>query len=327
MRILVTGAAGFIGYHLARKLCGFGHDVVGIDNINAYYDVGIKYARLESLKKFPNFVFFELDFSKSEKTVSFFAKDKTPYDIVVHLGAQAGVRYSIDNPLAYTESNITGTLNILEGCRASGTKSLIYASSSSVYGANKKLPFSVDDRVDEPVSLYAATKKANELMCYTYSHLYGIKAIGLRFFTVYGPFGRPDMAYFKFTKALYNGSPIDVYNSGDMSRDFTYIDDIVNAIESMISGFSGSSENGVFHKVYNLGNNRPERLMDMIQILEQLTDRKASMRMLPMQPGDVNATYADISDARRDFGFSPKTSLKDGLTQFVEWYKSYYKVN
>lgn len=318
MKILVTGAAGFIGFHSCIELCRQGHSVVGLDNMNDYYDVRLKYARLNQLNKCgEQFKFSQIDLADSAAISRVFRDEN--FDKVLHLGAQAGVRYSIENPHAYVQSNITGTLNILEACRAQGVRDLIYASSSSVYGLNRKVPFSENDITDSPISLYAATKKSNELMCQTYSHLYGLRCFGLRFFTVYGPWGRPDMAYFKFTKSILNGSPIDVYNAGDMSRDFTYIDDIVSGISSLVN-LETNQKNSVFHKIYNLGNSSPERLQVLIQTLEDLLGMKAQTVMLPMQPGDVQSTFADISEARNDFGYDPKTTLQQGLKSFSTWY-------
>lgn len=322
MKILVTGAAGFVGYHSTLALLDKGWEVIGIDNLNDYYDVNLKKGRLDILEKNNNFKFIHLDLSDKIEISNLFEREK--FDKVLHLGAQAGVRYSIENPYAYIDSNIVGTLTILEGCRNNGIKHLVYASSSSVYGANTKQPFSVDDRVDSPVSLYAATKKADEMMAYTYAHLYKISITGLRFFTVYGEFGRPDMAYFKFANAIMSGKPIDVYNFGDMERDFTYIGDIVSGILSIIE--KGPVYNReVSHSVYNLGNNKPEKLLDMISILEEKLGIKAKKNFLPMQPGDVYSTYADINATQKDYGYEPRTSLEEGLEKFVLWYKSYYK--
>ncbi|ADV28821.1 NAD-dependent epimerase/dehydratase [Pseudoxanthomonas suwonensis 11-1] len=322
MKILVTGAAGFVGFHTTTRLLGAGHEVVGIDNLNAYYDVGLKQGRLALLKDRPGFSFTKLDLADRAGMASLFQDHA--FDLVLHLGAQAGVRYSLENPFAYLDSNLTGMLTVLEGCRHSGVKHLVYASSSSVYGSNTKLPFATEDRVDTPVSLYAATKKADELMAHTYAHLYRFPITGLRFFTVYGPWGRPDMAYYKFANAIMAGKPIDVYNHGDMRRDFTYIDDIVDAIEAIVAQGPKPSGMDVPHKVYNLGHNHPEQLLDMIELLEGLLGKQAEKRMLPMQPGDVYATYADISDISRDYGYTTKTSLANGLKQFVSWYRSYH---
>lgn len=325
MKILVTGAAGFIGYHSVVRLLARGHEIIGIDNVNDYYDVALKDARLAQLEGRAGFTFVRMDLADREAVAALFRDNR--FDVVLHLGAQAGVRYSIENPFAYIDSNITGALTILEGCRHGKVGHLVYASSSSVYGANTKLPFAMEDRVDTPVSLYAATKKADEMMCHTYAHLYRIPMTGLRFFTVYGPWGRPDMAYFKFANAIVAGKPIDVYNHGDMQRDFTYIDDIVDGIDAIIAGKPSSIDDPVPHRVYNLGHNKPEQLMDMISTIEKLLGRSAEKRFLPMQPGDVYSTYAEISATTRDFGFSPKVNLETGLEKFVEWYKYYYRVN
>lgn len=322
MRILVTGAAGFIGFHSSLRLVGLGHDVVGIDNINSYYSVALKEARLAILKDHPRFHFIHADLAHREAMADLFRKHK--FDVVLHLGAQAGVRYSLENPFAYVDSNVTGTLTVLEGCRACDVKHLIYASSSSVYGANTKQPFSVEDRVESPVSLYAATKKSNELMVQAYSHLYGIPSTGLRFFTVYGPWGRPDMAYYKFANAIMAGKPIDVYNNGEMERDFTYIDDIVDGITSIIEKGPRSGPSHVPHRVYNLGNNRPEKLMVMIEVLENNLGRKALRNYLPMQPGDVFSTYADITATQSDYDFSPSVKLEEGLSRFSKWYLAHH---
>jgi len=313
---LVTGAAGFIGYHLSKYLTAQGCKVIGYDNINDYYDVNLKYARLEDLKN-DNFTFIKGDLADKEAIDKLFAEYKP--QIVVNLAAQAGVRYSIDNPQVYIESNIIGFFNILEACRHNPVEHLVYASSSSVYGANKKIPFSTDDKVDNPVSLYAATKKSNELMAHTYSHLYKIPTTGLRFFTVYGPFGRPDMAYFSFTNKIMAGEPIKIFNNGDMYRDFTYVDDIVKGIVNMLC--NPPKDN---YKVYNIGNNKPEKLMDFIETLENAIGKKAEKEFLPMQPGDVYQTYADVTDLIEDFDFKPSTSIAEGLGRFAEWYKEYY---
>lgn len=323
MRILITGAAGFIGFHSATRLLDEGHQIVGIDNMNAYYDIRLKERRLAQLEARDTFSFMKLDLADRDGMAHLF--ETSGFDAVLHLGAQAGVRYSIDNPFAYMDSNLTGTLTVLEGCRHHKVRHLVYASSSSVYGSNRKQPFSIEDRVDDPVSLYAATKRSNELMCHTYARLYGTPITGLRFFTVYGPWGRPDMAYFKFANAITEGRPIDVYNDGDMLRDFTYIDDIVDGITSLIEAPAPGANDPVPHRVYNLGNNRPEKLMDMITLLEQKLGKTAVKNYLPMQPGDVYSTYADIEATARDIGFSPKTSLADGLTHFADWYQTHLK--
>ena len=322
MKILVTGAAGFVGFHSSIRLLDAGHEVVGIDNLNNYYDVNLKHGRLALLEAKNGFSFARLDLADREGMATLFREHA--FDVVLHVGAQAGVRYSLENPFAYLDSNLTGMLTVLEGCRHHGVKHLVYASSSSVYGSNTKLPFAIEDRVDTPISLYAATKKADELMAHTYAHLYRFPITGLRFFTVYGPWGRPDMAYFKFADAIMAGRPIDVYNHGDMRRDFTYIDDIVDAIDAIIQQGPRDSGSEPPHKVYNLGHNHPEQLLDMIQLLEGLLGREAEKRMLPMQPGDVHATYADITDISRDYGYRTKTDLATGLREFVSWYRGYH---
>lgn len=323
MKILVTGAAGFIGFHSSLKLLNLGYEIVGIDNLNDYYDVNLKYARLALLENQVNFTFIKMDLSDRESIANLFVENK--FDVVLHLGAQAGVRYSLENPFAYIDSNVTGTLTILEGCRHHGIQHLIYASSSSVYGANTKQPFSIDDRVDSPVSLYAATKKSDEMMCRTYAHLYKFPITGLRFFTVYGTWGRPDMAYFKFANAIIAGKTIDVYNHGDMKRDFTYVDDVVAGIVNIIQKGPIIVESGVPHRVYNLGNNNPEQLLEMIELLEKSLGKKAEKNFLPMQPGDVYSTFADISDTIRDYDFKPQVSLVEGLEKFAQWYKTEYR--
>lgn len=322
MKILITGVAGFIGFHCATRLLASGHEVVGIDNLNNYYDINLKNSRLAKIRDKAKFSFAKIDLSDRESMQKIFSKNSI--DVVVHLGAQAGVRYSLENPFAYIDSNLTGTLTVLEGCRHHGVKHLIYASSSSVYGSNKKLPYSVVDRVDAPVSLYAATKKSNELMCHTYAHLYKVPITGLRFFTVYGPWGRPDMAYFKFANAILRGESIDVYNHGNMSRDFTYIEDIVDGIESIVTKGPLFASGMVSHSVYNLGNSSPENLLDMIEILEKRLGKVAKKNFLPMQAGDVHSTYADIGETRRDYEFSPKYSLDEGLSKFADWYLGEY---
>ncbi len=323
-KILVTGAAGFIGFHLSKKLLEQGVSIVGFDNINDYYDVNLKYARLDILNGFHNFNFVKGDLADKETVDRVFAENK--FDIVVNLAAQAGVRYSIDNPQAYIESNVIGFFNILEACRHNPVEHLLYASSSSVYGNQQKTPFSTDDDVSKPISLYAATKKSNELMAYTYSHLYGIPSTGLRFFTVYGPFGRPDMAYFGFTDKIMKGETIKIFNNGDMYRDFTYIDDIVRGIENMLCNTPEADGNGDRATVYNIGNNSPEKLMYFIETLEKALGKTAEKEFLPMQPGDVYQTYADVTPLIEKFGFKPSTSIEDGLENFVQWYKSYYNV-
>jgi len=332
-RILVTGAAGFIGFHYAARLCAAGHKVLGIDNLNDYYDVDLKNGRLKELEALENFEFRKADLADQKAVDSVFADFKP--QVVVNLGAQAGVRYSIENPRAYIDSNIVGFTNILEGCRHNGVEHLIFASSSSVYGANKKVPFSTEDPVNHPVSLYAATKKSNELMAHTYAHLYGLPCTGLRFFTVYGPWGRPDMAYFKFTQKIYAGEEIEVYNNGDMKRDFTYVDDIVESMLRLVdhvpqpnANWDALSPDPAFsnapYKIYNIGNNTSVQLMDMIGFLEEEIGIKAKMKMLPMQPGDVKETYADTKALGDDIGFAPHTPLQKGLQEFVRWYRDYY---
>ncbi len=333
-KILVTGAAGFIGFHLSKRLIAMGDAVVGLDNLNDYYDVNLKLARLKQMSFEPSFTPVRIDLADQESVERLFAGEK--FDIVVNLAAQAGVRYSLVNPHAYAESNLAGFLNVLEGCRRHGVKHLVFASSSSVYGANTTVPFSVHHNVDHPVSLYAATKKANELMAHAYSSLYNIPCTGLRFFTVYGPWGRPDMAYFLFTKAIIEGRPIDVFNFGRMQRDFTYIDDIVEGvvrvmerIPSADSGWSGAAPDAATsyapYRIYNIGNNQPVELLHFIEVLEDCLGKKAEKRMLPIQAGDVPVTYADIDDLVRDTGFAPSTTIGDGLRRFVEWYNDYYK--
>jgi UDP-glucuronate 4-epimerase len=319
--VLVTGAAGFIGYHVCERLLARGETVVGIDNLNDYYDPRLKQARLERLEN-PLFAFERIELADRAAVEALFVRH--PFARIVHLAAQAGVRYSLTHPHAYIDSNITGFLNLLEAARARPSEHFVYASSSSVYGANTKQPFSVDDRVDHPVSLYAATKRANELMAYTYARTFGIPLTGLRFFTVYGPWGRPDMAAMKFTRAILAGEPIDVYNHGDMQRDFTYIDDIVSGVLAILDRLP-PAEGGVQHRVYNIGNHRPEQLMHFIEVLSSALGRKPQMNMLPMQPGDVHSTYADIGALQRDYGWKPTTSIEEGLPRFVEWYQEYYE--
>lgn len=316
-KVLVTGAAGFIGSHLSRALLKQGYQVFGLDNLNDYYDVQLKKDRLKWFDDEPNFQFVQLDLADREGMANLFTEHH--FDVVVNLAAQAGVRYSIDHPHAYADSNLVGFLNVLEGCRAQKVKHLLYASSSSVYGENKKIPFAVEDRVDHPISLYAATKKSNELMAHAYAHLYGISMTGLRFFTVYGPWGRPDMAYFSFTKAISEGKAIDVYNNGKMQRDFTYIDDVVEAVTRLVARVPDSS-----YKIYNIGNHSPETLMDFIESIEHALGKEAEKNYLPMQAGDVPATYADVEDLMKDVGFKPETPMQQGIQNFVDWYKSYY---
>lgn len=318
MKILVTGSAGFIGFHTCQRLLAQGHAVIGIDNLNHYYDPNLKQARLKQLLETANFQFERLDLAQYVPLAAIFAQHQP--EQVIHLAAQAGVRYSLENPQTYVDSNLTGFVNILEACRHYPVQHLIYASSSSVYGANTKIPFSVGDAVEQPVSLYAATKRANELMAYTYSHLYQIPATGLRFFTVYGPWGRPDMAYFSFTRAIMAGQPINVFNHGQLRRDFTYIDDAVEALMRLISL---PPQGTPPHQIYNLGHNQPVALLRFIEILETYLGRKAQKNFLPMQPGDVLETYADIDDLVRDTGFKPSISIETGLEKFVDWYLSY----
>ena len=321
---LVTGAAGFIGFFLSKALLDKGEQVIGLDNLNDYYEVSLKESRLAVLKKYENFQFYRADLADKEAVFAIF-KQHLPA-VVVSLAAQAGVRYSIENPDAYISSNIEGFFHILEACRHYPVEHLVFASSSSVYGGNKKVPFSTEDQVDKPVSLYAATKKSNELMAYAYSKLYGIPLTGLRFFTVYGPMGRPDMAYFKFAKKIMAGEPIQIYNHGDMRRDFTYIDDIVAGIEKILCHPPGKDENGAAYKIYNIGNNKPEKLMDYISVLERCLGKEAKKEFLPMQPGDVYETYADVTDLMHDFDFKPSTTIEEGLSRFAEWFLDYYKV-
>ena len=322
MTVLVTGAAGFIGFFLTKDLLDRGMKVIGVDNMNDYYDVSLKEERLSILKGYEKFTFLKMDIKDYDQVENLFVEYKP--EIVVNLAAQAGVRYSIENPTAYIQSNIVGFFNILECVRNHPVKHLIYASSSSVYGANKKIPFSTEDKVDKPVSLYAATKKTDELMAYAYCKLYGIKATGLRFFTVYGPMGRPDMAYFSFSKKIASGEAIKIFNNGDMYRDFTYVDDIISAITKMLNNPPVADEDEVYHKVYNIGNNKPEKLMYFIETLEECLGAVAQKEYLPMQPGDVYQTYADVTDLIEDFDFKPDTSIKEGLTKFAEWFKKKY---
>lgn len=321
-KILITGGAGFIGFHLSKRLLEAGTAVIGIDNLNDYYEVSLKEDRLAILRQFPNYQFRKQDIADKEGLFAVFEQEHP--DIVVNLAAQAGVRYSIENPQAYIDSNIIGFFNILEACRHYPVEHLLYASSSSVYGNQQKTPFSVEDKVDKPISLYAATKKSNELMAYTYSHLYYIPATGLRFFTVYGPFGRPDMAYFSFTRKILAGKSIKIFNQGDMYRDFTYIDDIVTGVVNMLCNPPAVDSEGVQHKVYNIGNNRPEKLMYFIETLEKALGREAQKEYLPMQPGDVYQTYADVTELMQDFDFKPSTSIEEGLGKFAKWYFAYY---
>ena len=334
---LITGAAGFIGFHLCRRLLDENRSIsiIGLDNMNNYYDVSLKEARLAILKQYSNFVFYKASLAVTDAIRKVF----TSHDIsfVINLAAQAGVRYSLENPRVYIDSNIIGFLNILEACRYNNVSHLIFASSSSVYGSNTKVPFSVHDNIDHPISLYAATKKSNELMAHVYSHLFGIPATGLRFFTVYGPWGRPDMALFLFTKSILAGKPIKVFNDGNMKRDFTYIDDIIEGVARLIpkppkpnpSWDSSNPDPGTSsapYKVYNIGNNSPVELSRFIEVLEEKLGKKAIKEYLPMQPGDVLATYADVDDLMRDVGFKPATSIEDGIDRFVNWYREYYRV-
>lgn len=326
--VLVTGAAGFIGSYLSERLLGTGHSVIGFDNMNDYYDVKLKEARLNLLEKYEKFSFIKGDLADKSAVAELFKKFKP--DIVVNLAAQAGVRYSITNPEAYISSNVIGFFNILEACRNYPVEHLVYASSSSVYGTNKKVPYSTEDKVDNPVSLYAATKKSNELMAHAYSKLYKIPATGLRFFTVYGPMGRPDMAYFSFTNKIINGEKIQIFNHGDMKRDFTYIDDIVTGIVNVMQKPPAENEDGARYKVYNIGNNKPEDLLYFVETLEKcliregITDKPSEKEFLPMQQGDVYQTYADVDELIKDFNFKPNTSLEEGLSRFAKWYKEFY---
>ena len=348
MKLLLTGTAGFIGFHLAKRLIERGDEVIGLDCINDYYDVNLKFARLEQTgiargdieyggfvqsTKYENYRFIQLKLEDREAILKLFADER--FDMVCNLAAQAGVRYSLQNPYTYIDSNIVGFINILEGCRHSGVKHLTYASSSSVYGLNEEMPFSVHHNVDHPISLYAASKKSNELMAHTYSYLYGIPTTGLRFFTVYGPWGRPDMALFLFTKAILEGKPIDVYNNGNMQRDFTYIDDIVEGIVRVLDNppagnpiWSGKAPDPgtsvAPYKVYNIGNSKPVRLMDFIEAIEESLGRKAVKNFLPLQPGDVPATWADVNDLVENLDYKPNTDIKVGVRRFVEWYKEFY---
>ena len=321
---LITGAAGFIGHNLSTRLLEAGCTVVGIDNLNDYYDVSLKETRLNMLAAFDKFTFMKVDISNKEELTKVFEKYRP--EIVVNLAAQAGVRYSIENPDAYVQSNLVGFCNLLECARHFKVEHLVYASSSSVYGGNEKVPFSTDDKVDEPVSLYAATKKSNELLAYSYSKLYKIPATGLRFFTVYGPYGRPDMALFGFTKNILEGKPIQIFNNGDMYRDFTYIDDIVTGVFNILSNPPKEDKKGAIHKVYNIGNNKPEKLMDFVTIIEECLGIEAIKEFKPMQQGDVYQTYADVTELMNDFDFKPNTPLKEGVARFVEWYKEYIKI-
>ena len=333
-KVLITGAAGFIGFFLARRLLNDGVQVVGLDNLNDYYDPALKKGRLAQLSSYSGFTFAQMDLADRPAVAKLFTLHR--FDVVVNLAAQAGVRYSLENPHSYVDSNVVGFVNILEGCRHNGVKHLVFASSSSVYGGNTKMPFSVHDNVDHPVSLYAATKKANELMAHAYSHLYTLPATGLRFFTVYGPWGRPDMAYFLFTRAILAGKPIKVFNHGKMKRDFTYIDDIIEGVVRVMKrvpapdpAWNGDHPDPAAsycpYRIYNIGNNQQEDLLHFIEVLEDCLGKKAEKEFLPMQNGDVPATYADVDDLVRDVGFKPTTTIDEGLRRFVEWYREYYR--
>jgi UDP-glucuronate 4-epimerase len=323
--ILVTGAAGFIGFHVARRLLADDLAVVGLDNLNSYYDPALKEARLEILRRQPRFAFERIDIADRASMERLFAQHQ--FAKVIHLAAQAGVRHSIDHPYAYVDANLEGFVNVLEGCRHHGCGHLVYASSSSVYGANTKLPFSVNDKTDHPISLYAATKKANELIAHSYSHLYRLPVTGLRFFTVYGPWGRPDMAIFLFTKAILEGERIKLFNDGKMRRDFTYIDDVSKVVVEIVDRIPrGGEAGGAPARIYNVGNHRPEDLMHVVAMLEKELGREALKEMLPAPPGDVMQTFADINDLARDTGFRPQTSIEDGLRNFVAWYRDYYRI-
>ncbi|MBU0732194.1 NAD-dependent epimerase [Patescibacteria group bacterium] len=317
MNVLVTGGAGFIGFYISKVLLERGDNVAGLDNFNDYYDPSLKEDRIKLLEKNTNYKIYRTDFSNYDELEEIFKNERI--DKICHLGAQAGVRYSLENPHAYEKSNLAGTLNIFEAARHFEVKDVVYASSSSVYGMNKKIPFSETDNVDNPISLYAATKKANELMAYTYHHLYGINMTGLRFFTVYGPMGRPDMAYFSFTKDILSGKTIKVFNNGDLRRDFTYIDDIVAGVIKCI-------DNPFPYEIINLGNNKPVALLDFIQTIEKELGQEAKKEMLPMQPGDVLETYANIDKAKKLLGYDPKTDIQSGINKFISWYKEYYKI-
>ncbi|MHC1946308.1 NAD-dependent epimerase [Bradyrhizobium sp. UFLA06-06] len=333
--VLVTGAAGFIGFHVSQRLLSEGHDVVGVDSINDYYDPSLKLARLDLLKSNSRFSFEKLDLADRREAKALF--DRCRFTRVIHLAAQAGVRYSIQDPHAYVDANMQGFLNILEGCRHNGCQHLVYASSSSVYGANSKLPFSTEDGVDHPISLYAASKRANELMAHSYSHLYRLPTTGLRFFTVYGPWGRPDMAMFIFARSILAGEPIRLFNHGRMRRDFTYVDDVSQGIVRLIdrapqglqdwnSDKPDRAASSAPWKIYNIGNNKPEELTYVISLLEKELGKVAVREMLPMQPGDVEATYADVKDLERDIGFRPATPIEEGVARFVKWYRDYYRI-
>ncbi|WP_421903972.1 NAD-dependent epimerase [Maridesulfovibrio sp.] len=335
MKVLVTGAAGFIGFHLSKRLLAEGHEVVGLDILNDYYDVNVKKNRLKQIEDNEKFTFAYMDMADREAMENLFAKEKFTH--VVNLAAQAGVRYSLINPQAYIDSNVVGYMNILEGCRHNGVEHLVYASSSSVYGLNTNMPFSVHDNVDHPISMYAATKKSNELMAHSYSHLYNLPTTGLRFFTVYGPWGRPDMALFLFTKAIFEDKPINVFNHGKMLRDFTYIDDIVEGVIRVMKNTATPNPdwNGdapdpgtspAPFRIYNIGNNQPTELMRYIEVLEECIGKKAEKNMMPLQAGDVPSTYANVDDLVRDVDFKPETTVEEGIAKFVEWYRGYYNV-
>ncbi len=350
MKTLITGSAGFIGFHLTRRLLEEGHEIVGLDNINDYYPIGLKFDRLEELgidkekiaynqfltsSKYPNFKYIKLNLEDNEKINEVFEREQI--DKVVNLAAQVGVRYSFKNPYAYVQSNIVGFSNLLEACRKNKIKHLVYASSSSVYGLNEKLPFSVHDNVDHPISFYAASKKTNELMAHTYSHLFGIATTGLRFFTVYGPWGRPDMALFKFTRNIIEGNPIDVYNNGIMERDFTYVDDIVEGLTRVLKNppkgnpdWSGekpdTASSKAPYRIFNIGANQSIKLLDFIHEIEKATGKTAKLNLMPMQPGDVTKTWADVSELITELGYQPQTSVKTGIQEFVNWYRAYYKM-
>lgn len=322
-KVLITGGAGFIGFHLSRKLLENEYEVIAIDNLNDYYDVHLKEERLNILKNYDKFSFIKLDIAEKDKLNDLFKKEQ--FNIVINLAAQAGVRYSITHPELYITSNIIGFYNILECCRNYPIDHLLFASSSSVYGKNEKVPYATTDKTDRPVSLYAATKKSDELMAYAYSNLYHIKATGLRFFTVYGPFGRPDMAYFSFTKNIYDNKEIKIFNNGDMYRDFTYIDDIIEGIYRLLNNVPKNDSSGVPFKVYNIGNNKPVKISDFVSILEKEIGKEAVKKYLPMQPGDVYQTYADIEELKKETGFTPSISIEEGLHNFISWYKNFYK--
>jgi UDP-glucuronate 4-epimerase len=332
MKYLVTGAAGFIGFHVAQRLCRDGHQVVGLDNLNDYYEVSLKEARLALLLPLPGFRFERMDLADRATMAALFARER--FDRVIHLGAQAGVRYSLDNPFAYADSNLNGTLTVLEGCRHHGVQHLVYASSSSVYGLNEQMPFKTSDGVDHPVSLYAASKKANELMAHSYSHLYGLPTTGLRFFTVYGPWGRPDMALFKFVRAILSGEPIDIYNQGQLSRDFTHIDDIVEGVIRVADrppqgdpAWQGAADaSPAPYRLFNIGHGSPVRLMDFVEAIEAALGKPAIRNLLPMQPGDVQATWADTQALFDATGYRARVGLEEGVVSFVDWYRAYYGV-